>query len=346
MTRVLLSLSVLVSLAVSAGFVACATGGSNGASPSDGGEIGSPDGVSAGDAGAWSADGGAPEGGSNATLTQACSDNATQYCTQLAMCSPFLLNTTYGTKQDCIQRWQGAYCQAFVSAKGSGWTGPRLEACIAARAKQTCSEFLYAKPGPAACNPGGSLPVDAGCLFNPQCGSGYCRVAPSAACGTCAALGNTGSACTTSNDCGGNLLCSPTGNACVTPLPLGAMCVPDGGAAGCQTGLACLDGKCAAPGAVGAACDPDAGGIDCDSNLGAYCAGTTCATIPLAMVPGACGPTPSPGACYGDAPCIAGACQPAVPDGQPCSEDSGINCVYPSECIAGLCATPTANDCP
>jgi hypothetical protein len=343
-TRVFSLFSVASSLAVLAALAACASGGSSGGATSDGGgaDDASVDGSATGDGGnsdAPQGDGGGGDGGPS--LTAACADEAKNYCSQLDGCSSFLMNVTYGTATDCAVRF-GAYCDAQVTAKGSGWTGAGVEACTAARSKLSCSDFLNAKAAPPACAPGGTLAMGSPCLFDAQCGTGYCSIPAGATCGTCMQRGGTGSPCATSNDCDGNLLCAT--HACVAPLPLGAPCTP--GMTPCLSGLACITGKCAAPGVAGAACSADAGGVDCASNLGAYCDGMACQAISVAMIPALCGDSP-PTACYADGACVGGACQAPVPDGQTCTPDSGVNCTYPSVCgAAGTCVTPQASMCP
>jgi hypothetical protein len=107
--------------------------------------------------------------------------------------------------------------------------------------------------------------------------------------------------------------------------------------------MVCLSGKCIQPGGVGATCDADAGGIDCDYNLGGYCDGTMCAAITVAMSTSLCGGSSPPAACYADGACQGGFCVPPIADGQPCSDDGGVNCTIPSVCTSsGICATPNA----
>jgi len=236
-----------------------------------------------------------------------------------------------------VTRLGGTYCNNIVTAKGSGWTGNGLEACVAARDALSCSDFLNSKPAPTACRPTGTI-TSGSCLFDSQCGGGYCRIAPNMQCGNCVLRGNTGASCLTSNDCDGNLLC--VAGACTAPVPLGAVC---NATTPCQTGLVCLSGKCAQAGAVGAACSLDAGGIDCDYDQGAYCDGMECAAITVAMQVAPCGPSPLT-VCFADGTCQLGACVAPVPDGQPC--DAGPNCTTPSTCSAGVCSTPSAAQCP
>ena len=337
MTRSFLALfgfASAVGLAASA--AACASGGASGGGSFDGGDDATVDGAP-GEGGSPGGDGGTPEGGGT-SLTQACSDNAAKYCAQLSTCSPFLLSTQYGDMPTCVMRLGGAYCSNIVTAKGSGWTGDGLEACVTARTALSCTDFLYGKPAPAACRPTGTI-TSGGCLFDSQCGGGYCRILPGSQCGNCVLRGNTGASCMTSNDCDGNLVC--LAGACTAPVPLAAVC---NATTPCQTGLVCLSGKCAQPGPVGAVCSADAGGIDCDYNLGAYCSGTSCAAITVAMISSLCGGSSPPAVCFADGACQGGFCVAPTADGQPC--DGGLNCTIPSTCSAGVCSTPSASQCP
>jgi hypothetical protein len=332
-----LLLTLLSAIAVAALVFACASGTSKGSS-SDAGDDSTLDGPGPTEGG--QEDGGeasTPGDGGGTSLSKACTDNVAQYCNQLSTCSSFLLSVIYGDVVTCQTRLGGSYCSNIVSAKGSGWTGDGLESCIAARAKLTCTDFLYLKPQPSSCMPAGTLTTGS-CLFSTQCGTGYCRIPAAGGCGNCVQRGTTGAPCTQTGDCDGNLVCS--GGVCVAPQPIGGTC---SATAPCASGVACILGKCAQPGGVGAACNPDAGGLDCDYNLGAYCSGTSCAAISVGTVSSTCGGSP-PTACLGDGTCQEGDCVLPIGDGQPC--DGGLNCAVPSACTAGVCATPNASQCP
>ena len=338
MNRSFLALLVFAPAAALASLgAACANGGSSGGASYDGGDDSTVDGAT-GEGGGHGEGGeaGVSEGGAT-SLTTACNDNAAQYCNQLSMCSQFLLQSQYGDVVTCQTRIAGAYCNDIVTAKGSGWTGDGLEACIAAHAKLSCTDFLYGKPQPAACRPTGTISSGA-CVFDIQCGTGYCRIAAGMECGNCVQLGNTGAACTTTNDCDGNLVCS--GAACAAPVPIGLAC---SATAPCQSGAVCLGGKCIQPGGIGATCDADGGGADCDYNLGAYCSGGTCAAITVAMSAAPCGGSP-PSVCYASGVCQDTFCVPPTADGQSC--DGGVGCTAPSGCYAGTCGSPTSGMCP
>jgi len=328
-----------VSLAVLWGATcACASGGDD-SSPGGDGSVPPPfDGsVDAPREGTAPRDGASDGGGGDAavTLTQACNDNATAYCTQLAMCSPYLMSTEYGDTATCESRL--GYCLDIVTAKGTGWTADGLEACVKARSKLSCQQFLYERPAPAACTPTGTLKADATCLYDTQCATGYCKLTSAGACGTCVALGGSGAACTSSNDCEQTLVCSGSG-LCTKPVGAGAAC---SATTPCALGLDCAGGACAKPVAVGAACGAD-GGAPCDPAAGAYCSGTTCAALSVVKTSDPCGGATN-AVCYGGATCLAGSCQGPVKDGKAC--DGGIACQTPSTCNVGVCGLFGASNC-
>ncbi len=336
MTRFFLAIvGLAATLGLGALGASCASGGLTDGASSDGGDDSTVDGATV--EGGTGGDGGNADGGGT-SLTQACSDNAAGYCAKLSTCAPFLLSVQYGDMPTCVMRLGGDYCNNIVTAKGSGWTGDGLEACVAARDALSCNDFLYGKPAPKACTPSGTI-TNGSCLWGSQCGTGYCRITAGAQCGDCVALGNTGSPCATTSDCDSNLVCA--GAACAVPVVLGGACTAT---SPCESGLVCLSGKCIQPGAVDAGCSPDAGGIDCDYNQGAYCNGTTCAAITVAMLSSLCGGGPPPAVCFADGACQGGFCVAPVADGQPC--DGGVNCTTPSTCNAGVCSTPSASQCP
>jgi hypothetical protein len=320
---------------------ACANGGSSGGDspplPDGGGDDGGPlgDGT-AGDSKAG--DGG--DSGSGTSATKACGDNASAYCTQLEMCAPFLVTVTYGDELTCVAR-NTLSCADVLAAPGTGWNGDVLEACIKARTAQTCADFLEAKPAPQACRVTGQI-FNGPCRYGGQCGSGYCRYASGASCGTCVNLGETGSPCTTSSDCDGNLMCAGSGT-CQPPSPLTGAC---GAMAPCQQGLACIGMVCIQPGALGATCNAANNNADCDYNQGVYCDGTSkaCTAYVVAQAAGSCGGT-TPTACAGGGTCYKSACVPPAMDGSMCASATGENCLFPSSCNMGTCGLYTASLC-
>jgi len=323
---------------------ACANSGSGADAPGDDGGGTSDD---AGDGSSPGKDGSLADGGSDGPVIvvsaqQACSDNATAYCTQLGMCAPFLLTLEYGTAATCISR-QTPGCLDELSAPGTGWTGNSLESCVKARTALSCSGFFYAKPQPQACEISGYTLTGAACLYGAQCGTGYCKIAGGASCGTCTALGSTGAACTSSADCDGNLACTAaTGGTCQPPQPLNGTC--DAITHPCAGGLDCTAGVCAGPVDGGAKCSTAAGGAQCDYNQGDYCdpSSMTCLAYTLSP-PATCGPATT--LCTGGSTCYHSFCVSPVQPGAACDATMGLYCAPPSTCNGGTCSSPSAAQC-
>lgn len=324
---------------------ACANGGGDSGTPpvGDGGSLEGGDATMTGDA-PHPTDGGGGEAASGTSAAKACADNAASYCTQLQTCAPFLVTTQYGDELTCESR-QAPGCLDALSAPGTGWTGDVLEACVTARTALDCTAFLHAKPQPAACFITGTFNSQS-CLYGAQCGTGYCRIASGMTCGNCVALGDTGAPCTTSSDCGGNLLCAGSGT-CQPPSPATGNCssmVP------CTPGTTCLGGVCVVPGGPGATCAAKNGGADCDYYQGVYCDGTTsmCTAYAVAQAGDACGGA-TPTVCAGDATCFQSLCVAPADDGSACNAASGLNCMAPSSCLGTeggtTCALFSASQC-
>jgi hypothetical protein len=326
---------------------ACANGGDGGGAP--GGDDG---GVPPGDDGAANADaqpdGAAAdgEGGSSGTSAQkACADDAAEYCSHLETCAPFKVTALYNDQLTCIAR-RTVGCLDQLQAPGTGWTGDRLEACIAARkVLPDCASFLYGKPAPAACRVSGSIPNSNPCRYDAQCGGAYCRYAANASCGTCVGLGATGAPCAQTSDCDGNLVCALSGGSGTCQPPVGA-----GGACDathpCQLGLACISATCAAPGGLGATCAAANGNADCSYDQGVYCDATssTCKAYATAQATNACGSS-QPTVCVGDGTCYQNHCVAPIQDGATCNPQQGQNCMPPSSCTAGTCGLYSASQC-
>ncbi|HEY3815784.1 MAG TPA: hypothetical protein VGL81_01375 [Polyangiaceae bacterium] len=325
--RVLAFSSSVVLLAFAS---ACANGGNDSGTPSDGDGglvLEGGDAALKGDA-PHPTDGGGEGAVSGTSAAKACADNATAYCMQLDTCAQFLFNLEYPDMLTC-QASQQPSCLDALTAPGTGWTGDNLETCVKARTALDCSDFLHAKPQPSACFVTGLFNSQS-CLYDAQCGTGYCRIATGASCGNCVALGNTGAPCTSSNDCGGNLLCAGSGT-CQPPSPASGACsttVP------CTPGTACIGGACVVPGGPGAACSSKNSNADCDYYQGVYCDGTTsmCTAYAVAQPGDACG-SATPTVCGGDATCYQSLCVSPAADGSACNAASGLNCMAPDSCL-------------
>jgi hypothetical protein len=341
--RVLAFSSPVVLLAFAS---ACANGGGDSsASPTgDGGSLEGGDATMTGDA-PHPTDGAGGEGGPSGTsAAKACADNAAAYCMQLQTCAPFLVTIQYGDELTCESR-QAPGCLDALAAPGTGWTGDNLEICVKARTALDCSDFLHAKPQPAACLITGTFNSQS-CLYGAQCGTGYCRIASGASCGNCVAAGDTGAPCTTSSDCAGNLLCAGSGT-CQPPSPATGNCsttIP------CTPGTACIGGVCVVPGGPGATCAAKNSSADCDYYQGVYCDGTTskCTAYAVAQAGDACGGA-TPTVCAGEATCFQSLCIAPADDGSACNAASGLDCMAPSSCLGTeggtTCALFSASQC-
>ena len=326
---------VTLPLALAALPMACATSGDGNGASSEGGDESSVEGGgegSVGDGGTGSEGG---EGGTTGTsAAKACNDNAFQYCTQLQMCSPFLLSIEYGDEITC----EGAIvpgCMDALAAPGTGWNGDNLETCIKARGKLTCEQFFYAKPYPNVCTPSGKL-GNAACRYDAQCGTGYCRIPAGMMCGTCVSRGATGALCQTSDDCDGNLMCAM--GTCAAPSMLNGPC---SATTPCAQGLQCVGSLCVVAGGVDAGCG-DAGGV-CDYNLGAVCTGSACGPVTVDTAGGSCSGPPMD-QCPSSSVCMQGFCTPPVADMGSC-DGGGIPCAPPDTCNMGTCSLFKASQC-
>jgi hypothetical protein len=322
--------------------LSCANGGdgSPGAAGDDEGGVVDEAGADGpkGDAHGDAKTGDAPGG---VSAVKACADNATSYCTQLQTCAPFLYAEQYFDTSTCTTA-QTKGCLDALQAKGTGWTGDGLEACVAARSALDCNTFLHGKPQPKACLVTGGIFTSEPCRYDAQCGTAYCRYAAGASCGTCVNPGETGAPCTSAADCDGNLMCATAGT-CQPPSSSGSLCDANHP---CQLGLSCIGGACTTPGAVGATCVPANANADCDATQGLYCDTTTtqCKEYLTAPAGSTCGGA-IPTVCQASGTCYKGTCVAAVADQGSCNTTTGQNCLPPDTCTAGTCALFTAASC-
>lgn len=268
----------------------------------------------------------------------ACEQAAQTYCQRLQNCAPFLLTERYGDLLICEVR-EIPSCTDALQAPGSGWTLSSVVACASAQAALSCSDFVHGKPLPAACQVTGSVATGAGCLYDPQCSTGYCAVMST--CGHCTALAASGDKCTTSSDCEANLLCASSG-VCAAPVASGNSC---DAAHPCAGGLACLGGTCTMPHALGANCDPANASADCDADQGLFCAAdSTCHSVAVFQPGDSCSGA-VPAICAGGGTCWQGTCLAPVADGASCDPANGENCLIPATCQGGTCAIELASAC-
>lgn len=279
---------------------------------------------------------------------EACTENATTYCTQLERCFPFGLQLSYGDVATCVARVKPG-CMQVWSAPGNGWTARRLRACVAARTALACDRFLLRKPEIDECAIVGTLPDGTACRQSAQCASGYCRIPSGLDCGVCVPKVPLGGACTSYVDCARDLMCSANG-ACRVPAGEAAECTNN---VPCRLGLACIAGKCTKPQGPGQPCTPALGNIDCDYYQGAFCRADTsvCTQYTVANDGQACGASAAaPGTvCRAGGGCVAGpsgaACAAPGDDGTLCNPATGIVCKSPLSCVAGICRLFQPTEC-
>lgn len=313
---------------------------------------------------ATSADGGGEGGG--ITADQACADLAHARCTALETCSTLRIATQYGDEATCEAR-NKANCVASLAAPSTGAAPATSEACAMAYTGWSCPDLLDGTNIPGACQqPKGSLAAGSACAFPGQCQSGFCAIAPDAACGVCAAPPKAGDSCAALTNCGQGLLCTSDTQVCATYVTQGGMC---GKGMPCGTGMSCVGSTTTTPGTcqtavatMGAACDPAAKtGPACDRDKGLTCNSTSKTCVTLATVGGgqACGDVSgsgvacsASGVCNGAMGTTAGTCAAAVADGASCSTPGLKGCEALARCIVageggatGTCAMQSASAC-
>jgi len=127
-------------------------------------------GIVADDAPAWRAE----------DLVEACVEVARARCTLLDRCQPGTANWWGGLDRCAEQARRG--CRLAVGATGATLTPSIHRACAEAYATQSCDDVDVP---PTVCEPKGTLPRDAPCVFAMQCASGACRIKPQETCGRC-----------------------------------------------------------------------------------------------------------------------------------------------------------------
>ncbi len=313
-------------------------------------------------------------GGDTVTADQACTARAQAECARRDACSNhYLINRTYGDMATCVTRLHNQ-CVASLAAAGTGATPATTQACADGYPAIHCADYLNGVL-PAVClPPTGMGATGTACHFNAQCQSGQCSVMTGAACGTCAPVPTSGTACNGTGAiagcggrglvCGGETATAP--GACVSPVTLNGTCnamLP------CAAGLSCTPTNPAMPlrtcqtagGTVGAACG-GATSPGCDPNLGLACNSVshTCQVITLVAPGTACGEGTQGGfaACSAGGDCMGytaatphGTCRLASADGAACDRANGPFCGTPSACVTagtattGTCTFPSATSC-
>jgi hypothetical protein len=312
-----------------------------------------------------STDGGDASGSSDGGLTaqQACQDQANARCTRLQACAPGKMQTEFGDQGTCEARY-ALSCTNALAAPSTGATPAGTEACAQAYAGWECTDFLNDEHVlPACAQATGSVAAGGTCGFNGQCQSGFCAIAPSSRCGTCAAPPAPGDSCAQLTSCGPGLTCTADTQTCVVPAVQGAAC---GKGAPCGAGLSCVgeqpaksvQGACQPAGAkAGATCDPtQQTAPNCDHNQGLACNTLTmqCARLVVADGGQPCGTNDvndqtalcsASGVCTGATPGNPGTCTAAAADGASCSAQGGPGCMFPARCVTSTCQ-PSSSSCP
>jgi hypothetical protein len=301
-------------------------------------------GISGGDVGGSSSGGGL-------TAQQACQDRAHALCTRYAGCAPERILVLYGDEPTCEAR-NASNCTNALSAPSTANTPAATEACAQAYAGWSCTDFIDNENLPTACAPrNGSVAGGGACGFNGQCQSGFCAIAPTSLCGTCATPPAAGDSCAQLTSCGPGLVCTTDTMTCVVLAAQGAAC---GKGAPCGDGLYCVgeqptkevQGSCQpAVEQLGGACDPTGQtGPGCDRNQLLTCDVPTkqCATIAVGVGGQPCGTNDVNGQtalCSGNGLCIGsstgtpGTCTAAAADGAACDTQNGPGCQLLARCV-------------
>jgi hypothetical protein len=310
-------------------------------------------------------------GGGGVSAEQACTDLAAARCTKLQTCANIRLETAYASVSDCEALYVPS-CTAALQAAATGNTAADSEACAQAYSGWACTDYLNDVNVPAACaTEKGQLANNAACAYPAQCQSGFCAIAPSSACGTCAAPPQAGASCAELTTCGPGLTCTGDTQQCVALAASGASC---GKGAPCGSGLVCIGadtaknvmGKCAMGiTQSGTACDPTlAKGPGCSRDAGLTCnsASKTCQNIVVANAGSPCGEVMNQTAdCSAAATCVgatatkSGKCTAPAADGATCAPPNP-GCQSLSRCIStgaasgdaaatGTCAVQNASSC-
>jgi hypothetical protein len=300
------------------------------------------------------------------TATQACQDVAHARCARLAACSSTNLQVRFGDEASCEAR-EKVNCASSLAAPGNGSSPTHIEACAQTLPTWDCTSYLNGRNVPTACQQQtGALTDGATCAFSGQCQSGFCAVAPGAACGSCAAQPALGASCAMLTTCGPGVDCTVDTQECVVVAAMGEAC---GKGAPCGTGLSCVgatttaSGTCQTSGEqAGLACDSSqVTGPSCDRNSGFVCNSKAkqCAPVVLASGGQPCGdvsmqnsPCAGNGLCVGASGATPGTCVAAAADGAACDLEKGPPCQQLARCIAtsdggtsGTCRVADATAC-
>jgi hypothetical protein len=320
-------------LACVASLAAC---GNNGSTGTGGGGTGG-----SGGSGGAGGSGGSGAGGTGGYISQdaACDKLVSVVCDKLNMCTPFLMQVTYGDKATCMARTKLG-CLATFKLDGITVTANDVGGCADAYGGVFCTDLFDNEP-PAACQFKGSKDDGAACSSKVQCKNADCQVsAAGGPCGTCQTPAAEGASCAGA-DCASGLVCD-SNMKCVKRPGKGEAC---GMGVSCSGGLACVGGKCDTPLGEGAACSAGADS-GCDLLKGLWCdVGTNkCTAIKISKVGEVCGFDMATKALYA---CAAGSscdsstnkCVANLADGAACTVGGTAQCQTPAECRDMKCTT-------
>lgn len=281
----------------------------------------------------------------NTSPEAACAQAAESICTKFNGCAPLLIQSVYGSVEECGQRAQ-IDCVAGLKANGTATTPDDAVACGDAFASSSCDAVVGGHVE-ACWTKAGTLADGTVCSVDAQCAGKSCRKGDGATCGACSTRAASGGSCTTDKDCAEPLDC--IGGKCATRGEVGAACSDD---APCLETLRCQSGVCAKGLAAGAACTP--GEDACDLLAGLFCNPKTkvCATVklvapgePCGFIDGAFVGCSRSGSCKGATAATPGTCLAVAADGQPCDAEKGPDCLPPATCLNAVCTLSDANAC-
>jgi hypothetical protein len=310
-----------------------------------------------------------------------CTHEATAYCEARTMCWPegesdYRFAQSWGNKQNCVDE-RKRICLENVAHHGTTVAVPAIETCAAARAAQSCPDFLANIALPTSACPVTSIGTydnGAGCVAGNQCKSGYCDRAATETCGKCADRLGIDQACDQTSDCASGLTCqldAITQAMKCAPPPMATPKAKLGEACGgtfpaCGTGLDCVGAAATMKvcqtlvAMVGGACDASSKvAPDCDGALYLACNRTShvCEKRNFADVGQPCNELAdgSTAICRGGANCVRGkdpvsgkrpaqgTCVADVLDGEACftSSADGPGCQPPLRCVLDAAGATT-----
>jgi hypothetical protein len=262
-------------------------------------------------------------------------------CQRMGECMPAWLAQSYGDQATCVSRMDMSM-RPLLSLRATAWTVDVLDQCTEGIRTQTCDDRVNGVVAPG-CAFTGLRELDQPCVSHAQCKTGYCSSHDAGLCGACAAPPGKGVSCTWSSDCASPNWCMPD-YSCAPPGGLGAACDEN---RLCGSMLNCVSAKCTARGTtVGAYCDTSNGvscewlqhGVDCYKSL-SKCVGEAWASAGQACGQGATLLTycSAGGPCMPNASGTGNVCQAGPKDGEACEDSYGHRCMWPAECMAGVC---------